>query len=99
MPSSAPGTSGIFRTSDGLYEFKVSQNQSATRFRREARLTVKKVAADPISAQNKEISASVIITYDEPKWGFSDSELGNFMTSLLSWHTAGTRAQILNGEL
>jgi predicted transglutaminase-like cysteine proteinase len=100
--SASPGTLGRFSTADGEYELSVRQNQTANRFRREVRLTHKKVAADPISAVNKEVSASVIIVIDEPKWGFTDAELAFDSAGFITWYSASSYAkqtQLLGGEL
>ncbi len=97
--SAQPTKIGEFQTADGEFNFRVSQYATANRFRREVRLTQKKVAADPISAVNKEVSSSVVITVDEPRWGFSDTELGYLTSAIVAWFTAGNRDKLLGGEL
>ena len=97
--STSPDRLGRFVTADGLFEFDVRQNKTASRFRREVRLTQKKVAADPISAVNKEVSASAIIVIDEPRWGFSDVELGYLSSAILTWFSNANRDKLLGGEL
>jgi len=96
--SSAPDRLGRFVTADGVYEFDVRQNKTANRFRREVRLTQKKVAADPISAVNKEVSASFIIVIDEPRWGFTDTELAYLANAMVAWFTSANRDKLLAGE-
>lgn len=97
--SENPTRTGSFKTADGTFEFTVSQNKTANRFRREVRLTQKLVAPDPISAVNKEVSASCIIVIDEPRWGFTDVQLGHLSSALVAWFTAARRDQLLGGEL
>jgi hypothetical protein len=97
--SSSPTKVGTFSTADGEFDFRISQNGTANRARREARFTQRKVAADPISAINKEVSASVVIVVDEPKFGFTDTELGYLTSALIAWFTAGNRDKLLGGEL
>jgi hypothetical protein len=97
--SQSPDRLGVFSFSDGTLEFTVRQNQTSNRFRREVRLTQKVVAEDPISAANKEVSASVMIVVDEPRWGFSDTELGYLTSALIAWFTAPNRDKLLAGEL
>lgn len=97
--SSNPIKQGIFATADGEFTFTTKQDQTANRFRREVRFTQRKVAADPISATNKEVSSSVIIAIDEPKWGFSDVELGYLTSALITWFSAANRDKLLGGEL
>lgn len=98
--SSQPDRKGVFRTSDDSREFIVTQNQSANRFRREVRLNTVKIAADPISALNKQVSASCMVVIDEPKVGFSNAELVIELTALLTWATtAANRDKLLGGEI
>lgn len=94
----SPATLGRFANADGTLVFDVRQNKTANRFRREVRLTQKKVATDPISAVNKEISTSVMIVVDEPRWGFSDTELGYLTAALIAWFTNANRDKLLGGE-
>nr|UJQ85876.1 MAG: hypothetical protein 2 [Leviviridae sp.] len=100
--SATPASKGSFKTGDEVYRFDVSQNGTSTRKRREVRLTKTAVAADPISAVNKEVSASVIIVIDEPNWGFDDTTLIDMITGLIGWFSASTYAngeKLLDGEL
>lgn len=99
VASSAPQRLGAFKTADGSVEMTVRQDASASRFRREVRLTQKKVAADPISADNKEISTSIILVVDEPKWGFTDTEVGYLTAAMVAWFTNPNRDKLLGGEL
>lgn len=97
--SASPDTRGRFQTAEGDFIFETKQFKTGTRFRREIRLTQVKVAADPISTANKEVSASIILVIDEPRWGFSDSELAALSTAVTGWFTASNRDQLLAGEL
>nr|UJQ84937.1 MAG: hypothetical protein 2 [Leviviridae sp.] len=99
--SPAPDKLGIYTDATGVYELAVRQNKTSNRFRREVRLTKKIVAADPVSAINKEQSASVMIVIDEPRWGFSDAVLAEMSAALVTWYTASSYAkqtQLLQGE-
>jgi hypothetical protein len=100
--STQPGRLGVFSTSDGEFTLNVRQDSTAKRFRREIRLSQKKVAADPISAANAEVSASVYLVIDEPRWGFTDAELAYLSDGLLDWYIASSYAvqtKLLSGEL
>lgn len=99
VSSSNPEKAGVFKTANGDYNVTISQNSTANRFRREVRLTQTKVAADPLTSVNKQVSTSVIITVDEPRWGFSDVELGYLTSGLIAWFSAGNRDKLLGGEL
>lgn len=97
--TTSPETLGTFVTADGEFTFQIRQNKTSNRFRREARFTQKKIAADPISALNKEISTSIMIVVDEPKWGFSDTELGYLTAAITAWFATGTnKDKLLGGE-
>jgi hypothetical protein len=96
-----PDKLGVFVSADGLQELTVRQNKTANRFRREVRLTEKKVAADPISAENKEVSASIMIVVDEPRWGFNVADLAILSYALLDWYVSSSYAvqtKLLAGE-
>jgi len=96
--TASPDRIGTFKSNDGLIQLDIRQNSTANRFRREARLTVKKIASDPITSYNKEVSTSVILVIDEPRWGFSDTELGYYAAGLISWFTNTNRDKLLGGE-
>jgi hypothetical protein len=74
------------------------QNTTASRFRREVRLSQKKVAADPISGVNKELGVSVYLVIDEPRAGFSDTEIGYLIDALKAWSTSTNYNKVLGGE-
>nr|UJQ85460.1 MAG: hypothetical protein 2 [Leviviridae sp.] len=99
--SPKPDSLGMFQDASGVYDLQVRQNKTSTRFRREVRLTKRVVASDPISAINKEQSASIMIVIDEPKWGFSDATLAEMSAALITWFSASSYAkqgQLLSGE-
>lgn len=91
-------TLNTYTSADGNTSFTVKQNTTATRFRREVRLSQKKIAADPISAVNKEIGASVYLVIDEPRAGFTDAELGYLIDALKAWSTSANYNKVLGGE-
>nr|UJQ85961.1 MAG: hypothetical protein 2 [Leviviridae sp.] len=99
--STNPAVLGSFKTGDEVYDLEIRQNSTQQRFRREVRLTKRLVAADPIGAVNKEVSASAIIVIDEPKWGFDDAGLLSMLSGLVGWISASTYAnaeKLLDGE-
>jgi hypothetical protein len=91
-------TSDTFASADGITSMVTKQNVTATRFRREVRLSQKKIAADPISAVNKEIGVSVYLVVDEPRAGYTDTEIKYLIEALKAWLTAGNQDKILGGE-
>jgi hypothetical protein len=94
------GPNGCTYTSgDGLKILTVKQNVTASRFRREVRISQNKVAADPVSAVNSLAGTSVYLVIDEPKSGvFTDSELNYLASALSVWQGTGNFTQILRGE-
>jgi len=102
VPSGKVENISKFSGDDGNTVLTVHQNSTNNRFRRETRLTLGKVAADPISAVNKSLNASVIIAIDEPKYGFTDTEIIEALAAMTAYVSAGnfqTARALLNGEL
>lgn len=97
--TSNPTTIGLMRSGDAQYELSIHQNQNKNRFRREVRLTQRKLALDPVSALNKEVSSSIIIGFDTPRAGFSNLELSHLSNALIAWFTTAQRDKLLGGEL
>lgn len=88
-----------YSSGDGNVAMITKQNTTAQRFRREVRLTSKKIAADPISAVNKESGFSVYIVIDEPRSGvFSDTEISYVVEALEGWFGSVNQAKLLSGE-
>jgi hypothetical protein len=89
-----------FQDADGAHVVSVKQTKSAVgRFRREIRFTRNKVAADPISAVNKSVSASIYMVIDEPAYGFSDADLADMKAGLNAFTGDATIfLKLLGGE-
>ena len=103
LPKTNPGqTQNVFTSADGLTTMTTKQNQTASRFRREVRLSQSKVAADPISAVNKREGFSVYLVIDEPRSGvFTDAEIKYVSTALVGWLSGSSYAnhdKLLGGE-
>jgi hypothetical protein len=94
-PNSQP-----YRTDDGLVELKISQLGTKSRRRREVRITQFKVAVDPISSANKDVSMSTMFVIDEPLFGFSQTEKMDLLNATVGYINGGTaRTKLLNGEV
>lgn len=92
-------TTSVFTSADGTQLMTVKQNVTASRFRREIRLTKTKIAADPISAVNKEVGVSVYLVIDEPRSNvFTDAELGYQIEGLKTWLSSANYNRVLGGE-
>lgn len=91
-------TQNVYTSADGNTTMTTKQNTTATRFRREVRLSQKKIAVDPITAKNAEIGYSVYLVIDEPRAGFTDAELGYAIDALKAWLTSTNYNKVLGGE-
>jgi len=91
-------SSSVFTSTDGNTSMTTKQNVTTSRFRREVRLSQKKIAADPISAVNKELGLSVYLVIDEPRAGFSDTEIQYLIEALKGWLTSANQLKVLGGE-
>lgn len=91
-------TQNVYTSADGNTTMTTRQNVTSSRFRREVRLSQRKVAADPISAINKEIGVSVYLVVDEPKAGFTDTEIGYLIDALKTWASSANYNKVLGGE-
>lgn len=99
LPRTANGpTNNVYTSADGNTSMTTKQNTTATRFRREVRLSNRKIAADPISAVNAEKGLSVYLVIDEPRSGFSDAEIGYHIDALKAWLTSANYNRVLGGE-
>lgn len=99
LPKTQSGpTTNTFTSADGNTSMTTKQNITASRFRREVRLSQQKVAADPLSGVNKLLGTSVYLVVDEPKAGFSDTEIGYLIDALKGWLTSANYNKVLGGE-
>lgn len=101
LPLTGTGpTERVYTSSDGAFTLRVKQNVTRNRFRREVRVEQSKIAADPLTAVNQQVGASVYIVIDEPRSGFTDAELGYLVTGLHDLvETSGFVNKILGGEM
>jgi len=99
LPKTSNGpTVNVFTSADGVTTMTTKQNTTASRFRREVRLSQHKVAADPITGLNKDLGVSVYLVIDEPKSGFSDTEIGYLIDALKTWLSSANYNKVLGGE-
>jgi hypothetical protein len=88
----------LYTAADGNTSMTVRQTSTNQRFRREIRISQQKIAADPISAVNKQLGTSVYLVIDEPRVGFSDTEIGYLIDALKAWSTSTNYNKVLGGE-
>lgn len=91
--------SAMYRKDDGSVALKISHVEKA-RNRRVVRIDFEKVAADPFTpALNQKFTGSVYVVLDAPVTGYTNTELGYYITALADWLKAGTNAaKVLGGE-
>jgi len=100
LPRTQSGPSqNVYTSVDGLTSMTTKQNTTASRFRREVRLSQKKISADPISAITAERGVSVYLVIDEPKNNiFTDTEIGYLIDALKTWSSSTNYNKVLGGE-
>lgn len=94
------GLKSQYLTSDNLLTETVSHTVNSKR-RTMVRLDQSKVAADPLTAVQKQLVGSTYVVFDFPLWGFSTADKIAQFTALSGQLTASTNAlltRILNGE-
>lgn len=102
MPRTATGlNASTYTSNDGLTKQTVS-HQYGKRNRRQFRVDVRKIAADPLtSGVNSEYSMSAYLVVDLPKVGYTNAEAKLVIDGLLASLTASSGAKItslLGGE-
>lgn len=99
---SAGVNTGEFRDGDGNISLKVS-HQYGKRSRRQVRLDLSKIAADPlISSTNIKYSMSAYLVVDEPMTGFTNAEAKQVVDALTDYLTDSGGANVtklLGGEM
>lgn len=99
LPKTVNGTTqNVYTSADGITSMTTKQNVTAARFRREVRLSQHKTVADPISGVNKDLGLSVYFVVDEPRFGYSDTEIGYLIDALKTWLTSTNYNKVLGGE-
>lgn len=95
--SDNPSTFTYVDEADGVDQIlSVRQSSTKARFRREIRVSRTKIAADPITLQNGSIGASVYLVIDEPRAGFTDTDLNDMVVSLTKFLGGATATDSTN---
>lgn len=101
LPRTGSGiATGNFTSADGTVKLTVS-HAYGKRTRRQLRVDLKKIAADPITAQNAYFGASAYIVVDAPPVGFTNAELVTLIVGLADYLKASTNAaatKLVGGE-
>ncbi|DAD50130.1 coat protein [ssRNA phage Zoerhiza.1_22] len=92
-----PSTFTYVDETDGVTQtVSVRQTTSKSRFRHEFRISRSKIAADPITLANGEIGASVYLVIDEPRAGFTDTDLNDIAASLFKYLSGAAPSDTTN---
>jgi len=102
LPRTSTGVNtSSYTKDDGTVALNVS-HAYGKRFRRTARVTSTKIAADPlITTQNVRVSASAYVVLDVPPSGFSAAEQKELLLAISTWLSASTganAAKLVGGE-
>lgn len=103
LPRTSAGVNtGQFKKDDGTVVLGIS-HQYGKRIRRQARLDLSKIAADPlVSAVNIKHSMSAYLVVDTPITGFTVAEAKQVVDALTAYLTASSGSkvtQLLGGEM
>lgn len=93
-------TANEYSSADGTVKFTVS-HQYGRRSRSIIRFDFTKISANPLTDVKAQISESVYVLVDKPLVGFVSSETQANVTTLTTWLTASSGAnllKVLNGE-
>lgn len=93
----------VYRSEDGVEanlfrQVKVSHQHTSQRHRRLVRLDLTRIAADPLTSDNMNVSASVYLVIDEPLSGWTDTELDYEVQALFGFLSTSNVGKILGGE-
>lgn len=86
-----------YRKDDGSYALIISHAEGK-RNRRVVRLENRKIATDPLTAENAEFSMSTYLVIDTPPVGYTNTELKDIVLGLTAWLTSANVLKVLGGE-
>ncbi len=89
--------SSVYRTADGVYTLSIA-NTEGKRNRRVVRLNHRKIAADPLTADNVEYTFSTYLVIDSPPVGYTITEMKDMILGLTGWLTSTNVTKVLGGE-
>jgi len=88
----------VYSTTDGNIKMTISHQAAANRTRHMIRVDQRKVAADPVSAQNAYKTLGVYIVFDVPDFGFTGTEVDQVVQGLKTWLSASNNTRVIAGE-
>jgi hypothetical protein len=93
--------SNTYSTADGSSQIRVGGSTNKTRKRKYVSNTNTKIAADPLTAVNQTVQATVTVSINEPLWGYTVAEIKALVLDTLDFLSATSGAntdKILGGE-
>lgn len=92
----------LYRTADGEFTLTISRskngNGSNPRRRYLVRIDQQKIAADPVSSDNAEVTMSCYVVMDVPEWGYTAAQADDVLQGLQSFLTTANSAKVLGDE-
>lgn len=92
------GLRSEYATSDEVYKFVVSHQESGKRTRRMVRVDKRVVAADPLSSVNEYKTLGLYLVIDEPEYGFADDAIYDVLAGLIGWLTEANCLKVLASQ-
>lgn len=90
---------GVFATADNTTRLRVSHTSGNGGSNRTlVRLEARKIATDPLTSFNKEVTGSVHIVIDMPRVGFTQTEKEHYVKALSAYASSAVITKILGGE-
>lgn len=89
--------SSSYRKDDASYTLTISHAEGK-RNRRVVRLENRKIAADPLTADNTEYSMSAYLVIDTPPVGYTNTEAKDIVLGLTAWLSSANVLKVLGGE-
>lgn len=82
---SSTGTSSVYQTSDGNYKVTISHTETKDKIRSLVRLDQRKVAADPLTAENVYVTLTQYTVFERPIFGFTSTEMDQQNSGFETW--------------
>jgi hypothetical protein len=98
---STNGNSSLYQSADGAKRLRVSWTKTPGRTRYLMRYEEDAISADPISAVNKKVTASLYFVVDQPDFGIDDARVVKIVTGMKTWlatSSGGLVEKVLGNE-
>lgn len=89
---------GIYQDATSEHKLTISHQFNKKRVRRMARLDLKAIVADPLTAENDYETLGIYVVVDEPEVGFSDTAIADIIAGFFAWYNSAMAAKILSSQ-